>query len=222
MIERPISFSYQGHHYLLFPPSLGKIQLSARLINEIGLINDEKTDDIYLACLIKVKERKEDCIRLLAYNTLEGADCLNENKVERRIRAFNGIAEEDLASLIITILTFDKTENIIKHFLIDKESEKVAKVMAVKKKDKNTLSFAGKSVWGSLIDPACERYGWSYQYVLWGISYSNLQLLMADQIKNIYLTDDELKKVPAGFLSDTIRVEDSTALEKLIKTQSWR
>ena len=222
LIERPISFSYQGHHYLIFPPSLGKIQLCTRLISIIGLTDYNKDIDFYLNCLLKVKKRKEDCIRLLSYYTLEGADCLNENRVERRVRAFKGIADEDLASLLITILSFDKTADIIKYFGIDKETEKIERVMSVKKKDKNSLSFAGKSVWGSLIDPACERYGWSYQYVLWGISYANLRLLLADQIKTVYLSDDERKQIPAKYLSDTIRIENTTELEKFIKMQSWR
>ena len=38
---------------------------------------------------------------------------------------------------------------------------------------RSSIAFGGKSIWGTLIDAACERYGWSYQYVLWGISYSN-------------------------------------------------
>ena len=55
--------------------------------------------------------------------------------------------------------------------------------------------FGGKTVWGSLIDAACERYGWTFDYVVWGISYNNLTLMLKDKITSIYLSDDERKRV---------------------------
>jgi len=36
-----------------------------------------------------------------------------------------------------------------------------------------------------LIDPLLERYGWTYDYALWGISLVNVQMLMADIIDDI-------------------------------------
>lgn len=41
------------------------------------------------------------------------------------------------------------------------------------KKVQNQYVFGGKSIWGALIDAACERYGWTFDYVVWGISYNN-------------------------------------------------
>ena len=41
--------------------------------------------------------------------------------------------------------------------------------------------FGGKTIWGTLIDAACERYGWTFDYVVWGISYNNLTLMLKDK-----------------------------------------
>ncbi len=62
-----------------------------------------------------------------------------------------------------------------------------------------TLSDAyGKSIYGLLIDFACQRYGWTMDYVLWGISYVNLNMLFADAITTVYLSDEERKKLGRG------------------------
>ena len=68
------------------------------------------------------------------------------------------------------------------------------------KESKNQFVFGGKTIWGSLIDEACERYKWTFDYVLWEISYNNLMLMMQDKITSIYLSDEEIKKahIPAA------------------------
>jgi hypothetical protein len=65
-------------------------------------------------------------------------------------------------------------------------------------------------LFGQLIDPACERYGWSYEYVVWGISYAALTAMMADKVTSIILTDEEKKNVPKRLLEteDAINGDD--------------
>ena len=134
--------------------------------------------------------------------------------------------EEDLATLLIVILTKDNIESFKNYLGITKENERMRKVADAKKKaqkSQNDFGFGGKSIYGTLIDTACERYGWSYDYVLWGISLINLQLLLADRVQNIYLTDEEKKKVPAGLLNggDTINADDKSNMEKIL-AMNWR
>lgn len=71
----------------------------------------------------------------------------------------------------------------------------LAIITAMQKKTSKTVSFGGRSVYGSLIDYACQRYGWTMQYVVWGISYANLQMLIADALNTAYLNDDEMRKL---------------------------
>ena len=224
LIERPISFSIKDRHYSVYPATLGKIQLIARLIEVIGINNADANspDSLFKGAREAAEKHREESIRLIAYSTLPNAECLDENKVQARIKELKVADEKDVTLLLITIMSQDKTEAVMKHFGIDKETQRMDRVLKVKDKDKSTLTFFGKSIWGALIDHACERYGWSYQYVLWGISYSCLQLLMADHIKTVYLTDEERKR--AGVPNDglVIRIEEKGTLENFIKNQSWK
>ena len=40
----------------------------------------------------------------------------------------------------------------------------------------------------------CERYGWSLDYALWGISLINLNMLTNDKVVSVYLSKEESKK----------------------------
>ena len=222
MIERPISFSIKRKYFSVYPATLGKMQLTARLIEAMGIQQGLSRKSVHEVAIKVADTHRNECLRLIAYSTLPGADCLDENKVGKRLKELRKIERKDIATLLIIILTQDKTDRIKMQFYMDKESEKMAAVMKVKKQDRNSLSFCGRSVWGALIDAACERYGWTYQYVLWGISYSNLQLLLADQIRQIFLTDDERKRVHIPTDSIVVDADNAASLEQFIKTQSWR
>jgi len=42
--------------------------------------------------------------------------------------------------------------------------------------------IGGSSLWGYLIDTLLNKYHWTFDYLLWGISYLNLNLLIIDTI----------------------------------------
>ena len=222
MIERPVSFSIKGKHFSVFPATLGKMQLTARLLEAAGLSEQIEVTSLYGRILKAAQEHRSECLRLVAYATLKGDECLDENKVLKRLKELRKMDDVSIASLVVVYLSLDKSEQAIKHFAIDVETSKMNKVLKVKQDNKNTLCFGGRSVWGTLIDAACERYGWSLQYVLWDISYSNLRLMLADQVRSVYLSDEERKKVNVSNDRTIIRAEDSQSLEEFISTHSWR
>jgi hypothetical protein len=85
------------------------------------------------------------------------------------------------------------------------------------KKDNGSLTFGGRSIYGQLIDRACERYGWTVEYVVWGISYANLTLMLADQQTSIYLTEDELKKAKIRKRNEEVINGDDPASQERLK-----
>lgn len=224
LIERPVSFCYQRRRYSIYPLSLGKIQLCSRLIEALGFDKITKERDLYRLALKAAQNERNVGVRLISYVTLPGDACLDETQVQERIKRFSKIKEKDLASLLVLFLGLDKTEAIMREFAMDKESKRMSEALKVKSEsnDKGALSFGGKSIWGTLIDAACERYGWTYQYVLWGISFSALQLLLADHIKTVFLTEEERKRAPRLTAGPTIEANDAAALNELINTQSWK
>lgn len=43
--------------------------------------------------------------------------------------------------------------------------------------------IGGRSLWGGLLDVLIGKYGWTLDYLLWGISYLNIQMLLSDTIQ---------------------------------------
>ena len=51
-------------------------------------------------------------------------------------------------------------------------------------------TYGGRSIWGQ-IDTIAERYKWTVDYILWGISWANLQLMMADALRSDYKSKEK-------------------------------
>jgi len=119
-------------------------------------------------------------------------------KVLRRARLFQDEASvEDLATILTIILSSDKIEEFIRYFGIDADREMKTRISRIKGEG-SSITFGGKSIYGLLIDFACQRYGWTMDYVLWGISYVNLNMLFADAVTTVYLSEEERKKLGRG------------------------
>lgn len=223
LIERPVSFCYKRRRYSIYPLSLGKLQLCSRLIGALGFDKISRDGELYGLALKSSQNRRNECLRLISYVTLPYMDCLDESIVQERISKLRRIKANDLASILVLFLTMDKTSGIMSEFGIDRESRRLSEVLKVKEESKNgSVSFGGKSIWGTLVDAACERYGWTYQYTVWGISYCNLQLLLADHIKTVLLTEEERKKCHISTDNTVIKATDASTLNDFIKHQSWR
>ena len=159
---------------------------------------------------------------MIAYYTLPGDECLDTVKVKRRIKELRKVKDHQIAALTTIALTSDRASEIMEHFRFEDESKRYERVTRVKKSDGNNVMFGGRTVWGCVIDFLAQRYGWTLQYILWGISCSNLSLLLKDYVRSVYLTDEELKE--AGLPKDNIfiKADDKTALGDFISTQNWR
>lgn len=223
LIERPVSFCYKRRRYSIYPLSLGKLQLCSRLIETLGFDKIRRDGELYSLALKSSQSRRNECLRLVSYVTLPYMDCLDESLVQERIGKLRRIKKNDLASILVLFLTMDKTSGIMSEFGIDRESRRLSEVLKVKEESKGgSVSFGGKSIWGTLVDAACERYGWTYQYTVWGISYCNLHLLLADHIKTVLLTEEERKKCHISTDNTVIKASDTSSLNDFIKHQNWR
>ena len=195
ILELPHQFSVDEEKFFIYPLTLGKSFLLDRAIqmlnmNKVMLAIDSNMEALRLSYLHK----KEMCI-VIAYHTFKDKeDLVDEYKIDERATFFEkNIDEEDLAKLFIIVSKPVPYDEFITHFGIDEEKKWQRKAMQAKK-DSDALTFGGKSIYGTLIDFACERYGWTYDYVVWGVSYINLQMLMADVVNTMYLSEKERKK----------------------------
>lgn len=195
LTDMPIGFTIDKYHVCLYPLTIGKMYITAQLIESLKVNKDILTENPFIEALRLVRSKRDECCRLIAYHTLNNReDILSPTKVKEQQDIIYLSDNDGLATLLIIILTNSKSlTTIIEETGIDEENKRMAKVNAAKNSD-NQYIFGGKTIWGSLIDAACERYGWSFEYVIWGISYSNLTLMLKDKITSIYLSEEERKK----------------------------
>lgn len=194
--ERPVRFSIGPQQFSLHPPTLGKMQLLKNLYLYIDIderlyqLNTDKE-------LLQICRTQSDVVcQIVAYSTFRSkADLLDADKVMNRARFFaENLSAEDLATLLTLILTVDRTDEFVTYFGLDKEHLKRQEISRLKG-DGSSVTFGGRSIYGLLIDFACQRYGWTLDYILWDISLVNLNMLMTDAITTIYLSDEERKQL---------------------------
>lgn len=219
IIDRPQGFSVGGRHFYLYPVTIGKMFLLGRLTEDLSLNSDVVKLNPYMEALRVSKEKKSTCCRILTYHTIRTkAKAFDNEFVDNRSKFFEReLSTEDLATIMVMILTWDKTYLLIKHLNIDKEQDRMSKAMKAKKSD-NNLMFGAQSIYGSLIDSACERYGWTFEYVVWEISYTNLRLILADSTKQVYLTDEEMRSAKITKSANYINGDDPEAVRRFIES----
>lgn len=201
LTDTPLGVQIGRRHMFIYPQTLGKLYLTAPIVKQLGIKDENLKLQPLAEALRVVGENRNLCCKLIAYHTLQKkSDVLNSRILKARENIiFKYCDNDDIATLLIAILSDNKLNEIIKEREIDKEVERMNKIKKAKE-SKNQFVFGGKTIWGSLIDEACERYKWTFDYVLWEISYNNLMLMMQDKITSIYLSDEEIKKshIPAA------------------------
>ena len=220
--DRPKGFTIGRRHFCLYPLTLGKAYLTQRVYSMLGIDNENMNIQPMLEALRVVVANRDNVALLLAYYTLQAKkDLLNHRTVTiRKNMLARELDDSDMASLLIYCTTLDKTTDIMHYLGIDKEHERMNDVLKVKDSH-NTFSFGAKTIYGSVIDAACERYGWEYDYVVWGISYTNLRLMLADRSSSIYLTAEEAKHVHASSSNDIIDGDNKEHVMAAIIGTNW-
>lgn len=220
LTDAPVRFEVNNKKYSIYPPTLGKTLLIDRLKRKLSINPERSKVDPMEEALQVCNESKEIVLRILAYSTLRWKeDIQNEACIKKRISVLSKLEPDELATLLLTIISDTTVSDLIKHFGIDRDNENRQKIAQVKSCN-NTVAFGGHSIWGTLIDFACERYGWSFDYVMWEISYNNLLMLFNDRPDSVYLTDEERKKAHLRQGGTVINADDPKNMEK-IKAMKW-
>lgn len=219
IIERPHGFKVGSRQFYLYPVTLGKTYLIGRIIEELEINNEILSFNPYLEALRICETKKDSVSRLIAYHTVKTKDeAFDYEKInERAIFLDVNLTAEEKAQILILLLTDEGIEKYVKHFKIDREKEDMQKVLRCKNESKGTYTFGGKSIYGSMIDFLAQRYGWTMDYILWGISYKNLQMLLADMTTSIHLSDDEAKKCRVSNERNFISGDDINNMDKIKK-----
>lgn len=196
IMERPHGFTVNGRQFFLYPVTLGKTYLLLRLIGSLEMNAEIIKANPYMEALRLCREKRDAVCRLLAYHTLDRREELFDSGIvnERCRYLSENLSDEEMSQLLVMVLAKDDTEEFMRFFGIDREREEMARISKIKGRSGNSVTFGGRSVLGSLIVPACEKLNMTPRQVVWDISYPFLQMLMADAVTSVYLTDEERKE----------------------------
>ena len=192
IIERPYRFTAGGRRFGLYWPSLGVVYLATRLLS--GLPSGFRSDEGQILRFCHTDRESAD--RMAAFATMRRRSDILDGQNVREVQSFlhDNLSEDELALLLKTWFVMADSDSLFVHLGLDKEHKLRDRINSVKK-SRSSVTLGGSSIYGSLVDTVCQRYGWTMGYVLWGISYVNLRLLLADSVTSVYLTKEERKKL---------------------------
>lgn len=220
LLERPIGFTVNGRLFYIYPRTIGSSQLISSLLSVIEYDKTLLAHATEYELLRIYKKYPNECQRIIAYAMLKGRDCLDENKVGDIVSTIKEIGTADAVTLLCMIISTEPLTDIQQYYGIDKELAEYKRVINAKGA-KGTYSYCGKSIYGTMIATLAEKFGWTMDYIVWGISLDNIQMLLADSVKTVFLTEEEIKKIhPHGSNDDVIRADDPRNTE-LILSMNW-
>lgn len=220
LLDKPTGFEVEGRHFCIYPSTIGKAHIISRLIEMIGIDLSMVKVNAFLEVARILHTKPEECYRIIAISTLKTKDEIcDEPVVRERINYLaSNLEGNEAVTLLILILTESTAETFIKETGLQTDKDRERRVSSVKE-SKNVYTFGGKTVYGTMIDFFCERYGWTFDYVVWGISLNNLKMLMADHIRTINLTDDERKRVKISNDREIIKADSKDAMKEILSME---
>lgn len=193
ILDLPIYIDCGDEKILVYPPSLG-VSLMVERLQETLEINQELLKNFPAVELLAMAEKYPDemCMIVALHTFKNRQDATDPEKLSSRMEELT-MSVEDLASAYAKVMSFSTAESYMADFGLEKEMKRRKQVLECKP-ESTSIPTGAVTIYGSLIDSACNRYGWTFEYVLWGISNHNLRLLLADISNDIFLTDEEYKK----------------------------
>ncbi len=209
-----------GRKFTAGRATLGKMFLLQRAIKRIHpdiTFEEGETNALYtmagLMQLANNAERADDIYRIVALqlsNTRhELLNASYQEETKEYLKAH--LTPTEVCTLFLNLKTFEDVSKYQDELGITTELMRMERVSKVKEAG-GSVSFCGCSLWGTLIDQAAERYGWTLDYILWGITFANLQMLLADHPKTMYLTEKERKQAHVSTDRKRIDGNDKTAM----------
>lgn len=208
----------------MHPVTLGKLLFLRPLIDELEIDDSNISANSIGEFLRLVREKKSTCLKIIVCHTCENkSEVFDEEGVAERMLYFEGnLTDDEVATLLMMVLMNETTSLISRELGIDAEQQRLQDFLAFKKRQHdNSILFGGKTIFGCLLDAACERYGWTKDYVVWGIDYTSLRLMLRDKVVESYLTDDERKKFPARLLDKGETIKVSKENMEQILSMDW-
>lgn len=195
VMDRPREFYIGNRRFCLWSPSLGMSMMITRHLDALGADNTLLVKNPTMEALRLVSCKKKEICDILAIHSFRNKCQLSDSrKISERSDFFvENLDEEEVAQLLMLVLSEPKAETLISLSPLAEQRDKQALIAQIKKSS-STLTFGGTTIYGSLIAPAMEKLHIDYDKVVWGLSLVNLKMLLADNINSVFLSEEEAKK----------------------------
>lgn len=222
LTEIPQGFDVGARRFYLYPISLGKSYLLSRLMGNLHIDAKILHSNPFAEALRLAMDDVDGVCKIIALHTMRTQrECHDTRLLDERAKYFaEQLSVEEVAELFTLVISDADLAPIMKHLGIDADNKRRQRVMAAKKADRNTYTFGGNSIFGAMIAPACEKLHMTPRQVVWGISLKFLRLLIADNITQVHLTDEERKHCRVSNDSDRISGDDP-AMQERIRQMKW-
>ncbi len=221
LIERPHVIKIGNKPIYFYPQTLGKSHLLARLVTSLEINSQALQQHTTLEILRVVSKHRETVVRILSYHaSYSKKQIFDVVFQERQCKRIASLSDAGLASLFMVVMNMQEPCTAIMKALDITRKQKTMEKIRKAKDDSSTVIVGGASIYGQLIDAAAERYGWTYDYIVWGVSLTNLQLMLADKVDSIYMTKEERKKARLSDDNTIINADDPKNRETIKKLLS--
>lgn len=214
LIGHAPSFTLGERGFRLYPTTIGKSILIRRRIAELHLDPALLAADPVLELMRGARSHPDTVAEIVAIATSRDKRQLDDTSgMEERVSFIRENLEcDDAAGLLLSIMTADNSEEIVRGLGLDMEQKKRAEIAKMKKGSGGTVTFGGKSAYGLLINRGCELFHCTPEHLVWEVSLVSLRLAVADSVECVYLSDEECAKM-CVFSDDTARVESMSEEE---------
>lgn len=195
VMDRPREFFIGNRRFEQWSPSLGMSLMLERHLSALGIDNDLLVKNPSMEAMRLISAKRIEVCRILAILSTRDRRHLKKSKwIEKRAQFYSrNLSDDDIATLLLMALGEPRAESLISLSGIAKEQEEQARIAKHKNKDGHTLSFGGKTIFGSLIVPACDTMKCLPSEAVWGMSLIQLRMCLADKINTVYVSDEDMK-----------------------------
>lgn len=215
--QKPHEFKVGRKLFRLYPVTLAKQLLIKRVMDGLHIDETIMQRNPYIEALRLAEVDRKACCHVLAIHATPNSykDLHNSKAIAERRNVFEKMSIEDIASMLMCVLTADNTEQVIRSLGLDEERARLQEAFEVKRKNgKNNLTFGGLTIFGSFIGQLKEM-GYTDNEIIYEKGYTFLRLMLADKVTSIYMSDEELQDLSISAGGSLIDGNSPDAFDKL-------
>lgn len=218
LLSRPQQFRVGKKNLRIYPETIGSAVLKAAYIAKLKIENEEcegvppELEALYLAST----QAEVVCTILALSCTKSMHQLLDSDFIADRAKFFlDNVKTEDRAKLLLLVMQADRAEDLFNDCGITEDHHQRERVARINKSGGSSVTFGGCTIFGQLIDAAAQRYGWTYDYIVWGVPAAALKMMLADAITSSYVSEEDRRHLHLHNPNESIYRAEEMTLEQL-------